>query len=120
MIGSLDNAQTWAPWILAFMGAGATYIWRALGTAIAAKIDPDSDLFTWIACVAYGLFASLIARIMLFPVGVLAETTTTDRLAAAAAGFVIFFLTKRNIFASTFCAAGVFGIIVWGRADGLF
>lgn len=118
MIGSLDNAHAWAPWVLVMLAAASTYIWRAIGTSIAAKIDPDSDLFQWVACVAYGLFAGLIARIMIYPVGLLGESATVDRLGAAAFGFVLFFICKRNIFVATFGAAGAFLVIVWLRTEG--
>jgi len=119
MIGDWANAQTWSPLVLAFMAAAATYLWRAIGTTIAAKIDPDSDLFQWIACVAYGLFAGLIARIIVFPVGVLEQSAMIDRLGAMVIGFIIFFLTRRNIFAATFSAAGAFLLVTWLRAGGV-
>lgn len=118
-MGDWSNAQTWSPMVLALMAAAATYLWRAIGTTIAAKIDPDSDLFQWIACVAYGLFAGLIARIIIFPVGVLEQSVMIDRVGAMVLGFIVFFLTRRNIFAATFTAAGVFLLVTWLRTEGV-
>ncbi len=118
-MGDWANAQTWSPLTLVFMAAAATYLWRAIGTTIAAKIDPESDMFQWIACVAYGLFAGLIARIIVFPVGVLEQSAMIDRLGAMALGFLVFFLTRRNIFVATFTAAGVFLLVTWLRAEGV-
>ena len=61
MSETLNTAVSTAPWLLLFMAIAATYLWRGLGTAIAAHIDPESALFQWIACVAYGLLAALQA-----------------------------------------------------------
>lgn len=118
-MGTWDNAQAWSPMLLALMAAAATYIWRAIGTGIAAKIDPDSDLFQWVACVAYGLFAGLIARIIVFPVGILEQSATVDRVGAVVFGFVLFFLTKRNIFVATLAAAALFLLVTWMRTQGI-
>lgn len=86
----------------------ATYIWRGLGVAIAGRIDPDGELFRWITCVALAMVAGLVSRMLIAPVGVLATTSLTERLAATACGCVVYFmLTRRNLLAgvASACAA---------------
>ncbi len=117
-MSSLDT--THAPWILLGLAIAATYFWRGLGTAIAARIDPESGLFQWIACVAYGLLAGLISRIIVMPVGLLAETETIDRLVATAFGFVLFYAFRRNVGIGTLSAASLFMGLVWARSEGIF
>ena len=78
------------------------------GVAIAARIKPDGNLSQWFSCVAYGMLAGLISRIMLMPIGILAETPLADRLAALAAGFVLFWVFKRHMLPATLGATAVF------------
>jgi len=84
-------------WGLLVLVSLSTYIWRAGGVLIAARIDPTGPLSQWFTCVAYGMLAGLISRIMLMPIGILEQTPLFDRLAALGIGFVLFFLFKRRI-----------------------
>ncbi len=95
-------------WGLLALVSLATYIWRAGGVVIAARIDPNGPLAQWFSCVAYGMLAGLISRIMLMPIGILAETPLFDRLAALAAGFAVFFIFKRNMLPATLGATVLF------------
>jgi len=106
-------------WGLLVLVSLATYIWRAGGVLIASRIDPSGPLSQWFACVAYGMLAGLISRIMLMPLGILAETTMADRLAALAVGFVVFFLFKRNMLPGTISATAVFLVLATLRAKGM-
>ncbi len=107
-------------WGLLLLAIAATYLWRGLGTVIAARIDPESRLFQWIACVAYGLLAALISRIVFLPVGILEKTELVDRLGGVVIGFIVFLIFKRHIGVGTLTAAGVFMALVWSRGQGLF
>ena len=51
-----------------------SYMWRALGVAVSGRIDPDSDLFLWIHCVAYAMLAGLVSRMLFLPSGALAAS----------------------------------------------
>ena len=95
-------------WGLLALVSLATYIWRAGGVLIATRIDPTGPLSQWFTCVAYGMLAGLISRIMLMPIGILAETPLADRLAALAAGFVLFWVFKRHMLPATLGATAVF------------
>ena len=52
----------------------ATYLSRFLGVVSAEKIKETSKMFRWFNCLAYSTLAALIARIVIFPTGVLSET----------------------------------------------
>ena len=51
----------------------ATYLSRFLGVVSAEKIKETSKMFRWFNCLAYSTLAALIARIIIFPSGTLAE-----------------------------------------------
>lgn len=107
------------PWFILLLATLSTFIWRALGTMVAAKINPDSALFDWIACVAYALLAGLISRIIIMPVGMLEHTTVAERVGATLFGFLLFFLSKRNVFVGTLGAGLAFMALVWARTTGI-
>ena len=114
-----QSVTEWAPWTLLFLAIAGTYLWRGMGTAIAARIDPESEMLQWVACVAYGLLAGLIARILVLPVGTLEQTELMDRLGATACGFILFFIFRRHIGVGTLSAAGIFMALVWARGQGI-
>jgi|TARA_R110002072_G_scaffold124947_2_gene260572 branched-subunit amino acid transport protein len=101
---------------LMIVGALVTYFWRALGVALSGRLDVQSPLFEWIACVAYALLAGLIARMVVLPIGALQQTPTLDRLAAALLALVIFFLTRRNLLAGVGSGFGLLVLFIWGRS----
>jgi branched-subunit amino acid transport protein len=86
--------------LLVLACAAGTYLWRALGVAVAGRLDPDGEIFSWMACVALAMIAGLVARMLVEPVGVLATTTLLERLGATACALVMYFgLTRRNLLA---------------------
>jgi len=76
-------------------GVVATYIWRAAGVYFAGRIDETSEIFQWVRAVATALVAGLIARLVLFPTGALAETPVWLRLGAGAVGFAVALIGRR-------------------------
>ena len=110
------SAEVWGLFALCFLG---TFVWRMLGTMVAAHIDPESAAFHWLSCVAYAMLAGLIARILLLPIGILATTPTFDRAVAMMAGFALFFLLRRHVFAGTLAAFAVMLALTALRSGGL-
>ena len=98
-------------WLLVLAGAAATYAWRGLGVLLSGRIEPDSELFRWVACVAYAMIAGLVARIIVMPTGALSETLLVERLAACAVALVAFYATRRNLFAGV--AAGAVSLVAF-------
>ena len=75
----------------------ATYLSRFLGVVSSEKIKETSKWFRWFNCLAYSTLAALIARTIIFPVGVLDEASYLVRLIVVLASLLIFYLTKRNL-----------------------
>lgn len=109
-------SEFWWPFAVILVGAGATYVWRALGVALSGRVNADSRVFEWIACVAYALLAALIARMIIFPIGPLAETHLADRLGAAVGALAIFFLTRNNLLAGVSVGTAALVALTWGRS----
>lgn len=115
----MPEAGTLALWGLLAVVSLATYVWRAAGVVIAARITPDGRLAQWFTCVAYGMLAGLISRIMLMPVGILAHTQLVDRLVAIACGFVVFAAFRRAMLPGILGAVGVFVVLAALRDYGI-
>lgn len=90
--------ETASPTLLAMIviGAAASYMWRALGVVLSGRFDPDGPAIRWVGCVAYGILAALIARMILLPVGSLATTPVPLRLICVALALAAFYLGRRN------------------------
>jgi len=79
---------------------------------ISVGIEPRSEAFTWISCVAYAIIAGVVARMLVMPTGVLAETAMPERAIGAAAALLVYFrLTKRNLFAGIAAGAAALWLI---------
>ena len=107
-------------WGILLLVSTATYAWRFVGTAIAARINPGGDLSQWFSCVAFGMLAGLISRILLMPVGIMADTSLGDRMVALAAGFVLFMAFRRNMLLAMVGSVGVFTLLTAHRQIGIF
>ena len=83
----------------------ATYLSRFLGVVSAEKIKETSKIFKWFNCVAYSVLAALIARMVIFPAGELAESGILIRLFVIAASVVLFLFTKKNLVYPTILSA---------------
>tara|TARA_B100001996_G_scaffold200246_1_gene153273 strand:- start:1 stop:354 length:354 start_codon:yes stop_codon:yes gene_type:complete len=106
-------------WGLLILVSLSTYLWRAGGVLIATRIEPKGKLAQWFTCIAYGMLAGLISRIMLMPIGILAETPLIDRLAALAIGFAVFFAMKRRLLPGTLISTTIFLVLTTLRANGI-
>jgi len=83
----------------------ATYLSRFLGVVSSEKIDETSKLFKWFNCIAYSVLAALIARMVIFPAGELAESGILIRLFVVATSIVMFLFTKKNLVYPTVLSA---------------
>ena len=97
----------WAPYVAIAVGALATYMWRALGVALAGRMRDRSALFDWVGCIAYALIAGLVARMIVLPVGPLHEAALVPRLAAAGVALLVFYATRRNLLLGVAAGAAV-------------
>ena len=86
----------------------ATYLSRFLGVLSSIKIKEKSKLFRWFNCLAYSTLAALIARTIIFPVGVLIDASYLSRLVVVILSLIVFFISKKNyVYPTIFSAASM-------------
>ena len=83
----------------------ATYLSRFLGVVSAEKIKETSKIFKWFNCIAYSVLAALIARMVIFPAGELAESSIFIRLFVVTLCVLMFLFTKKNLVYPTVLSA---------------
>ena len=83
----------------------ATYLSRFLGVVSSEKIKETSKIFKWFNCLAYSTLAALIARIVIFPSGVLSEADYVIRIIVLTVSILVFYVTKRNLVYPTILSA---------------
>ena len=83
----------------------ATYLSRFLGVLSSEKIKEASKIFKWFNCVAYSVLAALIARMVIFPAGELAESGIFIRLFVVIISVAMFLFTKKNLVYPTILSA---------------
>ena len=89
----------------------ATYLSRFLGVVSSEKIKETSKIFKWFNCIAYSVLAALIARMVVFPAGELAESGILIRLFVIVASVIMFLFTKRNLVYPTVTSAIILAIL---------
>ena len=83
----------------------ATYLSRFLGVVSSEKIKETSKIFKWFNCIAYSVLAALIARMVIFPAGELAESSIFIRLFVVILCVLMFLFTKKNLVYPTVLSA---------------
>jgi branched-subunit amino acid transport protein len=89
----------------------ATFSSRVLGVISSEGIKETSKLFRWFNCLAYSTLAALIARTIIFPVGVLSEASYLSRLLVVLFCLLIFFISKRNFVYPTVVSAIIMSLL---------
>jgi len=111
----LAKELVWGAWSILLFAALGTYAWRGLGVMLSGKIKQDSPLFGWITCVTYAMVAALVVRIIVLPVGVLAETPMAYRLIATGSALAIMVGKKNGLVAAI--SVGTLLMMVLGWLD---
>ena len=83
----------------------ATFSSRLLGVISSKGIKETSKLFRWFNCLAYSTLAALIARTIIFPVGVLTDASYFSRIVVVLFCLIIFFISKKNFVYPTVISA---------------
>jgi len=94
-----------------FIATCATYLCRVMGVFSAKNINTDSPVFNWIKCVSIGIISAVIAKIILFPVGILSETESESRVIATLVTLLVYFLFKKNVIFGIFAGVVTFLLI---------
>ena len=83
----------------------ATYISRFLGVMTSNKIKENSKIFKWFNCLAYSTLSALLARIIIFPAGALADVDYLVRFVVVFICLIIFLISKKNFVYPTVLSA---------------
>ena len=89
----------------------ATFSSRFLGAISSQGIKENSKIFKWFNCLAYATLAALIARTIIFPVGVLNEAGYLIRFIVVILSLIVFFISKRNYVYPTIFSAVCMAIL---------
>ena len=89
----------------------ATYISRFFGVITSKKIKETSNFFKWFNCLAYSTLSALLARIIIFPVGVLAEVDYFIRFLVVFICLILFLISKKNFVYPTVLSALLLAIL---------
>ena len=89
--------------VLVLAGFLPNEVWRMAGLWFGAGVDEGSEVLVWVRAVATAILAGVIAQILMQPPGALADVPDWLRYGAVAAGFAVFMLTRRSIFAGVVC-----------------
>lgn len=96
----------------------ATYLWRGLGVLLSGRVRVESEIFTWVGCVAYAMVAALISSMVFVPTGTLAQTTLVERLLACAVALGVYYAVRRNLFAGIVAGFALVVALEWLRGAG--
>ena len=83
----------------------ATYISRFLGVVTSNKIKETSKIFRSFNCLAYSTLSALLARIIIFPAGALADVDYLTRFIVVFICLIIFLISKKNFVYPTILSA---------------
>ena len=90
----------------------ATFISRFLGALTSEKVKAKSKTFEWFNHVAYSTLAALVARMVIFPAGVLADADLIIRMIVLVICVAIFILTKKNLVIPTILSGILLSFLV--------
>ena len=83
----------------------ATFISRFMGALTSEKVSVKSKIFQWFNCVAYSTLAALLGRMIIFPSGVLSDSSLIIRIFVLLICIVIFLKSKKNLVIPTILSA---------------
>ena len=83
----------------------ATFISRFMGALTSEKVSVKSKVFQWFNCVAYSTLAALLGRMIIFPAGVLDESTLIERVFVLVICILVFIFSKKNLVIPTILSA---------------
>lgn len=100
--------QDWSPLLFILLaGALPTQVWRWAGALLSRSMDENSEFLKWVKAVATALVAGLIAKLVIYPSGFLADLPLLARIGAMAVGYIVFYFTGPGILPAILAAEGV-------------
>jgi hypothetical protein len=82
-------------------------VWRFLGLVAARGIDENSEMLIWVRAVATATLTGVVAKIIIFPPGALAEVPLWMRLAALAIGVAAYLVIRKSVIAGVLIGTAV-------------
>ena len=106
---TFDSFDTWWwPYVFILLaGWVATDFWRFLGVYIGGRIAEDSSAMVLVRTIATALVAAVIANLIVFPGGALADLPLLLRIGAAVAGFAAFLAARQSMLVGIVVAEAV-------------
>ena len=83
----------------------ATFISRFMGALTSEKVSVKSKVFKWFNCVAYSTLAALLGRMIIFPAGVLDDSTLVVRVFVLLICILVFIFSRKNLVIPTILSA---------------
>lgn len=110
---TLPKTSVWWAWLILGLAVTGTYAWRALGVLLSGKLTQDSPLFRWITCVTYAMVAALVVRIIVLPVGLLAEISLAHRLIATGIALALMLTLRNGLVPALATGTGLIALFSW-------
>ncbi|MCT4655382.1 MAG: AzlD domain-containing protein [Cohaesibacter sp.] len=100
-------ASEWWPYLFILLaGSLPTEVWRWLGVAFAGRLRDDSEWILFARAIANALVAGVIARLILFPSGVLMDVPVWIRLCSVGLAVTLFFGVRRSLLLGVLTGGG--------------
>lgn len=110
---SISQSSAWWGWVILLLASLGTFIWRGLGVMLSGKINQEGLFFRWITCVTYAMVAALVVRIIVLPVGLLAQVPMTYRIVATGAAFAVMLFRERALVPALSVGTGLIVVLTW-------
>lgn len=114
---SIPNQSVGWVWLILALAVAGTYAWRALGVLLSGRLSQDSPLFRWVTCVTYAMVAALVVRIIVLPVGLLAEISLAQRLIATGIALAIMLLRQNGLVPGLLTGTGLIALFSWWNSS---
>ena len=86
-------------------GVAANAVWRLAGLVLSSGLSEEGPVIAWVKAVSTALVAGLVARIVIFPPGALAQISMPVRVGAFLLGIAVFYAARRHLGLGVLAAA---------------
>ncbi len=94
-------------WAVLLVTAIATYFWRGLGVVLSGHVSQEGEIFRWLSAVTYALLGALAFRLLILPIGPLAEVSILFRLLACVVSLAVMLSKPGRLFPSLISGCGL-------------
>lgn len=98
--------------IIISCGVGS-FVWRGIGVWVADRVDVRGEWFRWVSCVAFAMIAGLVCRVVLLPVGELAQTTLWGRIAGVVIALIAYRIGRKSMLMGVLTGATALPMMEW-------